>query len=127
MGKCLTPQLTQSTSSPQTEGFSFSTMENAMQFTTHNNEAIPTMGLSKVGTVETTRRELTKLFGEPIGYNFVVKFSDGERVLVYPLKGDTYQVEGTSKNALNNLSIAIDLHRERGEDRKSTRLNSSHT
>ena len=88
-----------------------------MEFTTHNNEAIETTGLTAQGVLATTKQELTSLFGLPIGNNFVVKFADGSRALVYPSSADSWYVEGTSKQSLTNLQITLDLYREQASDK----------
>lgn len=88
-----------------------------MEFTTHNNEAIETTGLTAQGVLTTTKQELTSLFGLPIGNNFVVKFADGNRALVYPSSADSWYVEGTSKQSLTNLQITLDLYREQASEK----------
>ena len=88
-----------------------------MEFTTHNNEAIETTGLTAQGVVKTTMQELTSLFGKPIGNNFVVKFTDGSRALVYPSSADHWYVEGDGKQSINNVQITLDLYREQAKEK----------
>lgn len=88
-----------------------------MEYTTHNNEAIDTAGLTPQGVIETNKKELVSLFGNPIGQNFVVKFSDGNRALIYPSSADHWYVEGSAKQSHTNLQITLDLYREQADEK----------
>lgn len=88
-----------------------------MQYTTHNNEAIETTGLAPQGVVDAKKDELVSLFGKPIGNNFVVKFEDGSRALLYPSSADHWYVEGTAKQSITNVQIALDLYREQAAEK----------
>jgi hypothetical protein len=90
-----------------------------MEFTTHNNEAIETTGLSAQGVVDAKKDELVSLFGKPIGNNFVVKFKDGSRALLYPSSADHWYVEGTAKQSITNVQITLDLFREQAAEKTS--------
>lgn len=87
-----------------------------MEFTTHNNEAIETTGLAPQGVVDAKKDELVSLFGKPIGNNFVVKFEDGSRALLYPSSADHWYVEGTAKQSITNVQITLDLYREQAKE-----------
>lgn len=88
-----------------------------MEYTTHNNEAIETTGLTAQGVVDATKEELVSLFGKPIGNNFVVKFSDGSRSLIYPSSADHWYVEGDGKQSMTNVQITLDLYREQAKEK----------
>lgn len=90
-----------------------------MEYTTHNNEAIETTGLTAQGVVDATKEELVSLFGKPIGNNFVVKFSDDSRALLYPSSADHWYVEGSGKQSMANVQITLDLYREQAKEKSA--------
>jgi len=88
-----------------------------MEYTTHNNEAIETTGLTAQGVIEASKQELVSLFGKPMGSNFIIKFSDGNRALVYPSSADHWYVEGDAKQSITNVQITLDLYREQAKEK----------
>lgn len=88
-----------------------------MEYTTHNNADIETTGLTAQGVIGAKKDELVSLFGNPFGSNFILKFEDESRALLYPSSSDHWYVEGTSKQAMHNVQIALDLHREQAAEK----------
>lgn len=88
-----------------------------MQYVTHNDTAIETTGLTTQGVIDAKKDELVSLFGKPTGNNFIVKFEDGSRALIYPSSAEHWHVGACSQQAITNVQITLDLYREQAADK----------
>jgi hypothetical protein len=105
-----------------------------MQYVTHNTEDIDINGTHLQGAVKATYKELTSLFGSPMGGDgekvdaqWAIKFPSGAVATIYNWKDGKnfcgafgtatesitrWNVGGVSKDAHTQVTILLDLHRE---------------
>ena len=115
---------------------------NMTTFTTHNHDANirnEANGTSLQGYIKAGYAELTSLFGNPIQSSgkvraeWNIKFPDGTFATIYDWKSDAplaeytdWHVGGMTKQSVDQVQIAIDLHREVAEAEKEKPVNEVH-
>jgi hypothetical protein len=98
-----------------------------MDFVTHHSKEININGSHLQGYIDAGYAELVALFGKPHGSDghkvdaeWNVEFSDGTVATIYNYKNGRNYIGGFTKQAVDKVQIAIDLHREQAEPKPET-------
>jgi hypothetical protein len=88
-----------------------------MEYVTHNQQEIDTQNLTMRTTVNATEEELNSLFGKGMLNKpmWRVMFKDESVAFIYPTSANVWYVESRNSAGLNNVQIALSLHREKQE------------